>query len=134
MYRKRTNFIFSRLGRDISVYSGTHGVLEFPDVNNNHQQIYLYNKTYIPAPLYYWKVIQDKVKTHIGESSAGCLSQISAFHRLEGILKFLALKIILNTWIYFHFYKFQITKTAAAFIGLNDPHETSIPLELCTNR
>ena len=50
-----------RLGRDISVYSGTHGVLEFPDVNNNHQQIYLYNKTYIPAPLFYWKVLQDKV-------------------------------------------------------------------------
>ena len=50
-----------RLGRDISVYSGTHGVLEFPDVNNNRQQIYLYNKEYIPAPLYYWKVLQDKV-------------------------------------------------------------------------
>ena len=54
---------FQSLGRDISVYSGTHGVLEFPDVNNNRQQIYLYNKEYIPAPLYYWKVIQDKVKT-----------------------------------------------------------------------
>ena len=52
---------FQSLGRDISVYSGTHGVLEFPDVNNDHQQIYLYNKEYIPAPLYYWKVLQDKV-------------------------------------------------------------------------
>jgi len=62
-------------------------VLEFPDVNNNRQQIYLYNKEYIPAPLYYWKVLQDKS-----------------------------------------------TNTAAAFIGLNDPHETSVPLELCTNR
>ena len=58
---KKTNFTYSRLGRDISVYSGTHGVLEFPDVNNNRQQIYLYNKEYIPAPLYYWKVLQDKV-------------------------------------------------------------------------
>ena len=38
-------------------------MLEFPDVNNNRQQIYLYNKEYIPAPLYYWKIIQDKVKT-----------------------------------------------------------------------
>merc|ERR1712227_288855 len=75
------------LGRDISVYTGTSGILKYPDVNNNPQDIYLYNSQYIPAPLYYWKVLQDKR-----------------------------------------------SNTAAAFIGVNDPHKTSVPLELCTNR
>ena len=91
------------------MYSGTHGVLEFPDVNNNHQQIYLYNKEYIPAPLYYWKVLQDKV--------------MMIQHGIQGKQRKQE-KLIF----------FQSTNTAAAFIGLNDPHEKSVPLELCTNR
>ena len=99
---------FQSLGRDISVYSGTHGVLEFPDVNNNHQQIYLYNKEYIPAPLYYWKVLQDKVMM---------IQHGTREAKKTGKTDF-----------------FQSTNTAAAFIGLNDPHEKSVPLELCTNR
>ena len=49
------------LGRDVTVYSGTSGILTFPDTNNNQQQIFLYEDKYVPAPLYYWKVIQDKV-------------------------------------------------------------------------
>ena len=67
--------------------TGTHGLLTYPDSNNNLTPIYLYNNTYVPAPKYYWKVVQD-----------------------------------------------PMTNTAVAFIGSNDPHVTSAPLELCPNR
>ena len=53
------------LGRDVTVYSGTSGILTFPDTNNNQQQIFLYEDKYVPAPLYYWKVIQDKVSQRV---------------------------------------------------------------------
>ena len=74
------------MGRDLSVYTGTSGILQFPDTNNNNQDIFLYNSEYVPAPLYYWKVLHD-----------------------------------------------ADTNTAAAFIGLNNPHESVAPLEVCTN-
>ena len=31
--------IFPRLGHDISVYTGTHGILTFPDINNNSEAV-----------------------------------------------------------------------------------------------
>ena len=55
----------SRLGRDISVYTGTHGILQYPDFNGVNQNIHLYNSTYIPAPLYFWKILQDLVSLFI---------------------------------------------------------------------
>jgi hypothetical protein len=51
---------FSRLGRDLQVMTGTHGILTYPDSNNNPTPINLYNSTYVPAPQYYWKVVQDQ--------------------------------------------------------------------------
>jgi len=75
------------LGRELTVYTGTHKVLEYPDSKDVLTSIYLYiQDKYIPAPKYYWKVLYDPA-----------------------------------------------TKTAAAFIGLNDPHATEAPEELCTN-
>ena len=67
--------------------TGTHGMLTYPDRNNNPTHISLFNSTYVPAPKYYWKVVQDPE-----------------------------------------------TNTAVAFIGSNDPHVNSAPLELCRNR
>ena len=81
-----TRDLAQSFGHDISVYTGTSGLLQFPDVNNNDQDIYLYNSQYVPAPLYYWKVLHDPT-----------------------------------------------TNTAAAFIGLNNPHATAAPTELCSN-
>merc|ERR1712121_7380 len=78
----------AKLGRDLVVTTGTHEVLEYPDKNNNPTDIFLARiESFVPAPKYYWKVVQDPE-----------------------------------------------TKTAAAFIGLNDPHTNVAPLELCKNR
>jgi len=85
-----TRDLAAKLARDISVYTGTFGTLTYADSNNNEVDIYLYNedgKQYVPAPLYYWKVVHD-----------------------------------------------PISDTSAAFIGLNDPHATVAPVELCPNR
>jgi hypothetical protein len=78
----------AKLGRDLVVTTGTHEVLEYPDKNNSPTDIFLARiESFVPAPKYYWKVVQDPE-----------------------------------------------TKTAAAFIGLNDPHRNVAPLELCKNR
>ena len=48
----------------VKVWSGTYGLLSYPDVNGNDVDIYIYvknGKKYIPAPKYYWKVIQNGV-------------------------------------------------------------------------
>jgi len=82
-----TRDLGNKLGRDLQVMTGTYGVLTYPNINNNPTPINLFNATYIPAPKYYWKVVQD-----------------------------------------------QATNTAVAFIGSNDPHVDSAPLELCPNR
>lgn len=79
-----------KAGHDVVEYSGTHEYLKYPDSNNNPAPIFLYTATgkqYVPAPLYYWKVLHDPSKN-----------------------------------------------TAAAFIGLNNPHAVSPPKELCRNR
>ena len=67
--------------------TGTHGILEYPSKKKIMTPIHLYNSSYVPAPMYYWKVVQD-----------------------------------------------PLTNTAAAFIGLNDPHAKTAPKELCHNR
>merc|ERR1719158_1289441 len=82
-----TRDLATKLGRDLQVTTGTYGMLSYPDNNNNPTHLYLFNGTYVPAPKYYWKVVQD--------------------HK---------------------------TNTAVAFIGSNDPHVNSAPLELCKNR
>jgi hypothetical protein len=50
--------IFRHQGK-VTVWTGTHGILTYPDVNGNDVAIYLWvdgDKKYIPAPMYYWKV------------------------------------------------------------------------------
>lgn len=57
-----TRDLADRLGRDLAIHTGTYGTLSYPDVNKNETQIYLYlagETKYIPAPLYYWKVVED---------------------------------------------------------------------------
>merc|ERR1712168_1187029 len=84
-----TRDLASSLGHDVSSYTGTHGILQYTDKHGDLVDIYLYlngETRYLPAPLYYWKVLYDAE-----------------------------------------------TDTGAAFIGLNDPHATSPPNELCTN-
>jgi len=55
-----TRDLATKLGRDLQVMTGTHGLLSYPDRKNNLTPIYLYNNTYVPAPQYYWKVVQDQ--------------------------------------------------------------------------
>ena len=50
----------TRFGRDLVVTTGTHEVLEYPDKSNSPTDIYLARiESYVPAPKYYWKVVQD---------------------------------------------------------------------------
>ena len=51
----------SRLGRELEVYCGTHGLLKYPDSSKTLREIYLADK-YIPVPEYFWMVVQDKVR------------------------------------------------------------------------
>lgn len=84
-----TRDLASSLGHDISVYTGTHDILKYADKYGQLIDIYLYidaETRYVPAPLYYWKVVYD------AETDSG-----------------------------------------VAFIGLNDPHVTKPPTELCDN-
>ena len=96
-------YLTVRLGREIQVYTGTHGTLKYKDTNNNYQEIFLH-QGYIPAPRYYWKVLQDQVRDQRNEESIELMAGL------------------------------QTTDTATVFIGLNDPHVTRTPTELCTNK
>ena len=49
------------------LYFGAQIIFGKPPSRESHfylcfKEIFLYNDQYIPAPLYYWKVLQDKVK------------------------------------------------------------------------
>lgn len=84
-----TRDLAASLGHDVSIWTGTHGVLQYADKSGNLVDIYLYTDgetQYIPAPQYYWKVLYDSA-----------------------------------------------TDSGVAFIGLNDPHATKVPTELCDN-
>ena len=55
-------FFINSIKDEVKVWSGTYGILSYPDLNENNVDIYLYvedNKKYIPVPKYYWKVIQN---------------------------------------------------------------------------
>ena len=47
-----------RLGRDLVVTTGTHEVLKYPNKGNSPTDIFLATD-FVPAPKYYWKVVQD---------------------------------------------------------------------------
>jgi len=51
-------------GKDYTVYTGSHGVMELDDINNNKVEIHLNleraDLARLPAPRYYWKMIIDE--------------------------------------------------------------------------
>ena len=58
-------FCFYRSNGNIKIWSGTYGILSYPDNNGNDVAIYLYldgEKRHIPAPKFYWKVLMDEKK------------------------------------------------------------------------
>ena len=69
------------------IMTGTYRLLSYPDNIKNLTHIYLFNGTFVPAPKYFWKMVQDPK-----------------------------------------------TNTGVVFLGSNDPHVTSAPLELCSDR
>ena len=42
------------------MFTGTDGILQYPDVSSNKRDIFLYEDQYLPAPLYFWKVLRDQ--------------------------------------------------------------------------
>lgn len=44
---------------DLTVYTGTTGVLELRDVQDRLVPIFLYNGDQLPVPRYYWKILHD---------------------------------------------------------------------------
>jgi len=46
---------------DLVVYTGTSGVLQLLDVNDNLVDIYLYGGDKLPVPRYYWKILYDPI-------------------------------------------------------------------------
>lgn len=47
----------------LKIYTGSHGVLQLPDIKNNLVDIYLLPKNILPVPKYFWKILYDE-KTH----------------------------------------------------------------------
>jgi len=54
-----TRDLAEKLGRDLKVTTGTWGVLQYPNTEEVPTDIRLFNNSYIPAPLYYWKIVED---------------------------------------------------------------------------
>jgi len=54
-----TRELATKLGRDLQVLTGTHDLLRYPDSSNTSLPIYLVNSVFVPAPRYYWKLVQD---------------------------------------------------------------------------
>jgi hypothetical protein len=53
-----------RLSHDLKVTTGTHGILEYPDKDNKPTDIFLARiESYVPAPKYYWKTVEDPSTT-----------------------------------------------------------------------
>jgi len=44
---------------DLTVYTGTSGVIELSDVNDRLVPIFLYNGDMLPVPRYFWKILHD---------------------------------------------------------------------------
>ena len=59
-YTKKNKVFPLSLGKKIDIYTGTHGILQYRDVNNNKKNIFLYEDKYVPAPRFFWKVLREK--------------------------------------------------------------------------
>ncbi|KAG8223868.1 hypothetical protein J437_LFUL005432 [Ladona fulva] len=46
--------------RNLTIYTGTYGILNLPDVNNNEVAVYLLEGQKLPVPEYVWKVVIDE--------------------------------------------------------------------------
>ena len=44
---------------DLTLYTGTSGVMELKDVTDTLVPVFLYNRDQLPVPRYYWKVLHD---------------------------------------------------------------------------
>jgi DNA/RNA endonuclease G, NUC1 len=55
----------SRKGKDLTVYTGTYGVLNLPHVNGSNVQIYLdidrNGHNFLPVPELFWKLLYDRL-------------------------------------------------------------------------
>ncbi|XP_060527004.1 uncharacterized protein LOC132702429 [Cylas formicarius] len=49
----------SRSYGTVDVFTGTHGLLTYPDINNNPQPIYLGGNGVLPVPKHFWKVVRS---------------------------------------------------------------------------
>jgi len=52
------DFIMDR-AFDAVIYTGTHGVMELKNEDDEMVEIYLYQKSKLPVPRFYWKIITD---------------------------------------------------------------------------
>ncbi|KAJ8705731.1 hypothetical protein PYW08_012777 [Mythimna loreyi] len=81
--RRRVNVI----GTDVTVFTGTHGVMTLPDKNGRMQEIYLHadanNNLDVPVPMYFYKLVYDP-KT---KSAAVFISINSSFYNATTIDK-----------------------------------------------
>lgn len=44
---------------DLTVYTGTSGVIELRDIDDRLVPIFLYNGDMLPVPRYFWKILHD---------------------------------------------------------------------------
>uniref|UniRef100_A0AB38ZEK6 Venom nuclease 1 n=1 Tax=Oncocephalus sp. TaxID=2944721 RepID=A0AB38ZEK6_9HEMI len=51
--------IAKKLGADLEVTTGTHGISKLLDNEGNQQEIYLESNSKVPVPEYYWKILRN---------------------------------------------------------------------------
>ena len=59
---------YFRHNGSVTVYSGTYGILEYPNYKNENTSIFILEndgKWYIPVPKYYWKIILNEVTKEV---------------------------------------------------------------------
>jgi len=49
----------NKTGRNITVYTGTHDILKYPNKDGVMTPMFLNGHSYVPVPKYYWKVLLD---------------------------------------------------------------------------
>ena len=60
-------YLFRHNG-SVTVYSGTYGILEYPNDKNENTPIFILEDDgnwYIPAPKYYWKILLNEVTKEV---------------------------------------------------------------------